>query len=236
MIILGIETSCDETAAALVKFDRGRFDIISNIVSSQVKIHSKYGGIVPEVAARNHVKNIIPVVNEALSCRAVSYKQLATGDAKSKKNLKAYSLKLKAGRIDAIAVTNGPGLITSLLVGVETAKALAYAWDKPLIAVNHIEGHIYSTINNKQLTINNFPILALIVSGGHTQLVLMSDHGKYKIIGETRDDAAGEAFDKVGKLLGLGYPGGPVISARAEKFLISRPKADQPLADNSPNF
>ena len=207
MLILGIETSCDETAAAVVEHNpkKGDFFIHSNIISSQVKIHSKYGGIVPEVAARNHVKNIIPVVDKAMH-------------------------KFKPNDIDAIAVTNGPGLITSLLVGVETAKALAYAWGKPLIAVNHLEGHIYSAMKMREyenMKINNFnfPALALIVSGGHTQLVLMTDYGKYKIIGETRDDAAGEAFDKVGKMLGLGYPGGPVVSAFAEKFLIS----------NSPN-
>jgi len=215
MNILAIETSCDETAAAVVKYDRGCFDIsstkrhklhnqtqkncsfkiISNIIASQVEIHSKYGGIVPEVAARQHVENIIPVVDEAMG-------------------------KFKPDDIDAIAVVNGPGLITSLFVGVEAAKSLAWAWKKPLIAINHLEAHIYSAISQPkadQPRAGNFPALALIVSGGHTQLVLMKAHGKYEIVGETRDDAAGEAFDKVGKLLGLGYPGGPVVSRYAEQ-------------------
>jgi len=231
MIILGIETSCDETAVAVVEHNpkKGDFFIHSNIISSQVKIHSKYGGIVPEIAARNHVVNIIPVVDEALShraisCKAINHKYSTLNDEVDRKKPTAYDLKLKACAIDAIAVTNGPGLITSLLVGVETAKVLAYVWNKPLIAVNHLEGHICSAMSQKnkktkkQKNTFDFPALALIVSGGHTQLILMTDYGKYKIIGETRDDAAGEAFDKVGKLLGLGYPGGPAISAYAKKF------------------
>ncbi|MBU4332172.1 tRNA (adenosine(37)-N6)-threonylcarbamoyltransferase complex transferase subunit TsaD [Patescibacteria group bacterium] len=239
MLILGIETSCDETAAALVRFDRGRFDIISNIVSSQVKIHSKYGGIVPEVAARNHVVNIIPVVEQALEefkgevtikrlketrPSASSHSGLRASGPRTAGSVENKKQETKGANdlIDAIAVTNGPGLITSLLVGVETAKALAYAWDKPLIAINHLEGHIYSVMKirdyeNMKINDFNFPALALIVSGGHTQLVLMTDYGRYRIIGETRDDAAGEAFDKVAKLLGLGYPGGPVIAVKADE-------------------
>lgn len=207
MLILAIETSCDETAAALVEYKRRSFFIHSNIISSQVKIHSKYGGIVPEVAARNHVKNIIPVIDKAMG-------------------------KVNPVDIDVIAVVNGPGLITSLIVGAETAKALAFAWGKPLIAVNHLEAHIYSALAKTKKQIFEFPALALIVSGGHTQLVLMKGHGKYKIVGETRDDAAGEAFDKAAKLLGLEYPGGPAISAEAENFSISSIKLPRPMIDS----
>lgn len=190
MIILGIETSCDETAASVVRGVGNKVEVLSNVVSSQIEIHKKYGGVVPEVAAREHVLNILPVVNEAL------------------KGVK---------KIDAIAVTVGPGLVTSLLVGVETAKTLAYAWGKPAVAINHIEGHIYANFINNQ---PKFPALILTVSGGHTMLVLMSGHGKYKVLGETRDDAAGEAFDKAAQLLGLGYPGGPAVAAEAAKLKV----------------
>ncbi len=212
MIILGIETYCDETAAAVVRGVGNKIEVLSNVVSSQIEIHKKYGGVVPEVAAREHVLNILPVVNEALA------------KAKIQSPLPPF---IKGGaRIDAIAVTVGPGLITSLLVGVETAKTLAYAWRKPVIAINHIEGHIYANwltpIRNDKCQMTNtknkikFPVLILTVSGGHTMLVLMSGHGKYKVLGETRDDAAGEAFDKAAMLLGLGYPGGPEIAAAAK--------------------
>ncbi len=195
MIILAIETSCDETAAAVVDGGRGKIDVLSNVVSSQIEIHKKYGGVVPEVAAREHVLNIVPVVNEALTRAGI-------GRNGAKKKL------------DALAVTAGPGLITSLVVGVETAKSLAYAWKLPVTAVNHIEGHIYANfIDHKP----KFPALILTVSGGHTMLVLMRGHGKHEIIGETRDDAAGEAFDKAAQLLGLGYPGGPAIAAAASR-------------------
>ncbi|MBU0613439.1 tRNA (adenosine(37)-N6)-threonylcarbamoyltransferase complex transferase subunit TsaD [Patescibacteria group bacterium] len=192
MIILGIETSCDETAAAIVENKRGVFKVRSNVVSSQIKIHAKTGGVVPEVAAREHIKNILPVVEQALK----------EGKATQKD-------------IDAIAVTTGPGLITSLIVGVETAKTLAHVWNKPVVSVNHIEAHLYANFaSNKKVS---FPLLALIVSGGHTELILMKKHGHYKLIGKTRDDAAGEAFDKVAKILKLGYPGGPIISKLANK-------------------
>jgi len=201
MIILGIETSCDETAVAVVRGNGDKVEILSNVVASQIEIHKKYGGVVPEVAAREHVLNILPVVNEALEKAGIKI-PLAPFDKGGKK-------------IDAIAVTVGPGLVTSLLVGVETAKTLAYVWRVPAVAVNHIEGHIYANfINNKP----KFPAIILTVSGGHTMLILMTGHGKYKVLGETRDDAAGEAFDKAAQLLGLGYPGGPVIAAAAAKF------------------
>jgi N6-L-threonylcarbamoyladenine synthase len=194
MNILGIETSCDETAASVVCGMGDKVKVLSNVVSSQIEIHKKYGGVVPEVAAREHVLNILPVVNEAL--RGVN-------------------------KIDAIAVTTGPGLITSLLVGVETAKTLAYAWSLPVIAINHIEGHIYANFINSK---SKFPALILTVSGGHTMLILMTAHGKYKLLGETRDDAAGEAFDKASQLLNLGYPGGPEIAASAAKLQITNYK------------
>lgn len=195
MRILGIETSCDETAISLVNVNKQGIDVERNIVSSQVDIHAKYGGIVPEVAARMHVEVMIPLLQEAMG------------------------RKFKAEDIDAIAVTRGPGLITSLLVGIETAKTLSYVWNKPIIPVNHLEGHLYSSwLDSDELKVDRkdiFPAIVLLVSGGHTELILMKEYGKYKKIGSTRDDAAGEAFDKVAKLLKLGYPGGPVISERA---------------------
>jgi N6-L-threonylcarbamoyladenine synthase len=197
MFILGIETSCDETAASVAECGNGEVNIISNIVSSQIEIHKKYGGVVPEMAAREHVLSILPVVNEALAKAGIDRK------------------KGMENKLGAIAATVGPGLITSLLTGIETAKALAYAWQTPLIAVNHIEAHIYSNFIGK----NNieFPAVILTVSGGHTLLALMKGHDDIEKIGETRDDAAGEAFDKAAQLLNLGYPGGPLISKEAAK-------------------
>lgn len=204
MIILGIETSCDDTGIALIKGSRSGCRILSNVVSSQIKTHAPYGGVVPNLAAREHLKNIRPVLKEALK---------------------------QADKIDLIAVTVGPGLIPSLLVGVNFAKALAYAWQKPIIGINHIEGHIYANfIQNPK---NPFPSLCLVVSGGHTQLVLMKDHGKYQLLGETRDDAAGEAFDKVAKLLNLGYPGGPIISQKAEQGNPSKYKLPRPMLNSN---
>lgn len=186
MLILGIDTSCDDTAAAIVE-DGVR--IVSNVVSNQNEIHKKYGGIVPELASRRHVEMIIPVVNEALA------------------NAKAVF-----GDIDAIAVTHGPGLIGSLLVGVCFAKSLSLAHKIPIVAVNHLEGHICSHyLENKPV----FPFLALVVSGGHTSIYKVTGTCNYKEIGRTRDDAAGEAYDKVAKLLGYGYPGGPIIDGLA---------------------
>ncbi|MDP1709828.1 MAG: tRNA (adenosine(37)-N6)-threonylcarbamoyltransferase complex transferase subunit TsaD [Candidatus Komeilibacteria bacterium] len=206
MIILGIETSCDDTAAALLEVKGGRFRLLKHLTASQVKLHAKYQGIVPEVAARAHLETIIPVIVETLH---------------------ATSLRLP----NAIAVTTGPGLITSLLIGVETAKALSFAWDIPLVGVNHIEGHIYSVLLSPQTI--KFPAIALIVSGGHTELILMKNHGQYKLLGRTRDDAAGECFDKSARMLGLPYPGGPEISKRAAKgkaraFDLPRPMIHEP--------
>ncbi len=189
MNILAIESSCDETAAAIVKDGR---EVLSNVVASQIDIHAKYGGVVPEVAARAHVQSIIPVVKESLSKAKINWKE-----------------------IDAIAVTQGPGLVGSLIVGTETARTLSILKNKPLIAVNHLEGHIYANWIGKNQP--QFPLVALLVSGGHTMLIEVEDHYKFKIIGQTRDDAAGEAFDKVAALLTLHYPGGPNISKLAEK-------------------
>jgi len=216
MIILGIETSCDETAAAVVRGVGNKVEVLSGVVASQIEIHKKYGGVVPEVAARAHALNMLPVVNEAL------------------KGVK---------KINAIAVTVGPGLVTSLLVGVETAKTLAYAWHVPTVAINHIEGHIYANwlrpIRNDKGQMTNvknkikFPAIILTVSGGHTMLVLMKGHGKYKVLGETRDDAAGEAFDKAAQLLGTGYPGGPIISQLAARSSQLNKKNSYKLQDMS---
>jgi N6-L-threonylcarbamoyladenine synthase len=189
MHILAIETSCDETAAAILRDGR---EILSSIVASQIKVHSTYGGVVPELASREHIKSISYVVKEAFKEAGLGYEQ-----------------------IDGIAVTQGPGLIGSLLVGLSYAKAMAYALKIPLVPVNHIEGHIYSAfLEHSDI---QYPLLALVVSGGHTALYFSRKPEKYKIIGKTRDDAAGEAFDKVAKLLGLGYPGGPIIDRLAEK-------------------
>jgi N6-L-threonylcarbamoyladenine synthase len=219
MIILGIETSCDETAASVIRGEGDNVEVLSNVVSSQIEIHKKWGGVIPEVAAREHVLNILPVVIEALGIA-----------------------KVKSENLDGIAVTMGPGLITSLIVGVETAKTLAYAWGVPLIGVNHIEGHIYANFINggeskkAKGKRDDFPAIILTVSGGHNLLVLMQGHGKFKIIGETLDDAAGEAFDKAAQILGLGYPGGPAISASAEKFQIPNYKLNQKSKIKNQNF
>jgi len=244
MIILGIESSCDETAASIVegpffaKASEGKqgsiVKVLSNVVASQIEIHQKYGGVVPEVAAREHVLNILPVVNEAL-LRARTHADFTRTNADL---TRTYTDRMKSARvrvksasvrgIDAVAVTVGPGLVTSLSVGVETAKVLSYVWKVPVIAVNHIEAHLYANFILDSQAFDSdsrlirekikFPALVLTVSGGHTILVLMSGHGKYKIIGETRDDAAGEAFDKAASLLGLGYPGGPSIAKEAIKI------------------
>ena len=188
MKVLGIETSCDETAAAVVEDGRR---LLSNIVASQIDLHARYGGVVPEIASRKHLELMAPVVETALSTAGC-----------------------RAEKIDAIAVTIGPGLAGSLLVGVNFAKALAYAWEKPLVAVNHLEGHIYANwlLEGPEPVL---PCLNLIVSGGHSDVVVMTEHGSFQRLGQTVDDAAGEAFDKVARLLGLGFPGGPEIEKAA---------------------
>ncbi|MBL8089705.1 MAG: tRNA (adenosine(37)-N6)-threonylcarbamoyltransferase complex transferase subunit TsaD [Anaerolineales bacterium] len=193
--ILAIETSCDETACAIIENGRA---LLSSVVASQMEIHARYGGVFPEVASRQHVLSIIPVVQQALS-----------------------QAHLTLNDIDAIAVTQGPGLAGSLIVGVNMAKGLSLALDKPLIAVNHLEGHIYSAwVHNAGDTVTpepQFPLLALLVSGGHTELNLMTDHLTYQKLGSTLDDAAGEAFDKVARMLDLPFPGGPSIQKSAEE-------------------
>lgn len=198
--ILAIETSCDETAAAVVRNGR---EVLSNIISSQIELHTEYGGVVPELASRKHIENINAVIRQALE-------EAKTG----------------FGEMDAIAVTNGPGLVGALLVGVAEAKSIAFALKKPLIGVHHIEGHIAANyIEHREL---KPPFLCLIVSGGHTQLALIKDYLHMEIIGKTRDDAAGEAFDKVARSIGLGYPGGPKIDKKAKEgdpFAIRFPKA-----------
>lgn len=188
ILILAIESSCDETAAAVVKNGR---EVLSNVISSQIDLHTIYGGVVPEIASRKHIENINPVIREALSNANVTLKD-----------------------IDAIAVTYGPGLVGALLVGVSEAKAISFATGIPLIGVHHIEGHISANyIENKDL---EPPFVCLVVSGGHSHLVKVLDYGEYEILGRTRDDAAGEAFDKVARAIGLGYPGGPKIDKVAK--------------------
>lgn len=196
--VLGIETSCDETAAAVVKNGR---EIVANVVASQIESHRRFGGVVPEIASRHHVEQITLVIEEALHQAQLSFAEL-----------------------DAIAVTQGPGLVGALLIGVNAAKALAFAHELPLIGVHHIAGHIYA---NRLVTEMKFPLLALVVSGGHTELIYMKEHGMFEVIGETRDDAAGEAYDKVARALRLPYPGGPHIDRLAHegRVTIELPRA-----------
>ncbi|HEY0170340.1 MAG TPA: tRNA (adenosine(37)-N6)-threonylcarbamoyltransferase complex transferase subunit TsaD [Pyrinomonadaceae bacterium] len=209
MLVLGIESSCDETAAALVRDGR---EMVSSVISSQVEIHKRFGGVVPELASREHLEKIVPVVEEAFARAGVA-----------------------KGEIDGVAVTRGPGLVGSLLVGLSFAKAMAYALEKPFVGVNHIEGHIYSVVfDNPPI---EYPAFALVVSGGHTNLFLVPEPGRYRVLARTRDDAAGEAYDKVAKMLGLGYPGGPVIERlaregdpRAVRFAVPR------MGDGLPDF
>jgi len=217
-LILGIESSCDETAAAVL---RNGTEVLSNVVASQIALHAAYGGVVPELASREHLRNIVPVVRQAIVEAGITLEDL-----------------------DAIAVTEGPGLAGALLVGILYAKGLAFALDKPLIAVNHLEGHIHAVVMGENPT--EFPLLALVVSGGHTHLYLATQTGgawQYQNVGRTVDDAAGEAFDKVAKLLGLGYPGGPQIDAlaplgnpNAVSFTFNPIRSRDTTADNRFDF
>ena len=209
MLVLGIESSCDETAAAVVAAGK---KILSSVISSQIELHKPFGGVVPELASREHLDKIEPVVKESLRRAEIELRE-----------------------VDAIAVTQGPGLIGSLLVGVCYAKALAFAIGKPFIGVNHIEGHVYSVAFENPPV--EYPALALIVSGGHTNLFFIPAEGQYKVVARTRDDAAGEAFDKVAKMLGLGYPGGPIVEKLAEagdarkiKFSVAK------ISDGRPDY
>jgi len=188
-VVLGIETSCDETAAALVM---GGYDVLSSVISTQVDLHAQYGGVVPEIASRAHLDLLNPVVARSIVEAGV-----------------------EPNRIDAVACTIGPGLVGALLVGVSAAKALAMTWDVPFIGVNHMEAHLYAAfLEDHSLEL---PLVVLLVSGGHTMLIEMRDHGSYRLLGQTIDDAAGEAFDKVARFLDLGYPGGPAIDHEAER-------------------
>lgn len=197
-LILGIETSCDETAVAIVKNGK---EIVANVVASQIESHKRFGGVVPEIASRHHVEQVTLVLEEAFRQGEVGIED-----------------------IDAIAVTEGPGLVGALLIGVNAAKALAFAHNIPLVNVHHIAGHIYA---NRLVEEMKFPLLSLVVSGGHTELVFMKEHGHFEVIGETRDDAAGEAYDKVARVLGLPYPGGPHIDRLAHE---GTPDLDLPRA------
>jgi len=208
MLILGIETSCDETAVGVVVDGRR---LLANVVASQAPVHARYGGVVPEVASRHHLEAMLPVVRAALSeagCRPAD--------------------------LDAIAVTAGPGLSGSLLVGLNTAKALAFAWTKPLVAVNHLEGHMYANWLGEDRPA--FPAVVLIVSGGHSELILAEEHGVYRLLGRTRDDAAGEAFDKAARVLGLGFPGGPAIEREARLARVKPPRLPRAWLGQSSDF
>ncbi len=241
MKVLSIETSCDETACAIVEYTDGQAVVLANTVSSQASLHAKWGGVVPDLASREHIKNIVPVITETLE-RA----------------------ELSPTNIDLIAVTQGPGLMPALVIGVTAAKMLSFIWNKPLIGIQHLEGHIYANFigeklqtpnsnfesssnssihnseiksleNDSKLSLQNsiFPLVALVVSGGHTELVLMQDHFTYEILGETQDDAAGEAFDKVAKMLGLDYPGGPLVAKRADEFRVSNFESNQNVKNSN---
>ncbi|HQB76451.1 MAG TPA: tRNA (adenosine(37)-N6)-threonylcarbamoyltransferase complex transferase subunit TsaD [bacterium] len=215
MYILGIESSCDESAASVLKASGQKTEILSNVIASQINIHAQYGGVIPEIAAREHVLHILPTIDSALKQAKITHKD-----------------------IKALAVTQGPGLITSLIAGVESAKALSLIWKKPLIPVHHVIGHIYANFINRPQA-PKFPLLALVVSGGHSNLIYMKEHYQFKIIGETRDDAAGEAYDKAAKMMGLGYPGGPIIAKYAEEYRQSGQKSTIQLPRpmlNSPDF
>lgn len=277
MVILGIESSCDETAVSIIEIDgkknAPRIRILANVVSSQVKLHAKFGGVVPNLAKREHQRNFVAVLLAALQeaklgnskseyrnhTRILNFKfKILNSILEREPELLSRMKKIVAmppQNIDAIAVTVGPGLAPALWVGVNFARVLSFLWAKPIIPVNHLEGHIYTNLlqhireetrSKKQRTDRRgfvlyplspilFPALCLIVSGGHTELVLMRRYGEYRILGETLDDAAGEAFDKVSKMMNLGFPGGPIISRLAEsgnekRFLFPRPML------NSPNF
>ncbi|MEK7615307.1 MAG: tRNA (adenosine(37)-N6)-threonylcarbamoyltransferase complex transferase subunit TsaD [Patescibacteria group bacterium] len=217
MRVLGIESSCDETAIALINKEGDQIVVEKKFLASQVKTHAVYGGVVPEVAAREHADLVFTLLQQS-------------------------GISRDGSDVDVIAVTAGPGLIPALRVGVELGKSLAWAWKpggagsgfagKPLVAVNHLEGHIYSVWLTKEMNVPQFPALCLLVSGGHTELILMKTHGVYELIGMTRDDAAGEAFDKVAKLLKLGYPGGPEISRAASKGNPTAINFPRPMLDS----
>ena len=207
-LVLGVETSCDETAAAVV---RDGTEILASVVSSQTAMHAEHGGVVPEVASRAHLEHLLPVVDETLR-----------------------KAEVKPQALDAIAATTGPGLVGALLVGASAGKALSLAWDLPFVAVNHLHGHIYGAFLEEPDVA--MPLIALLVSGGHTMLIEMRSHGDYKLLGQTRDDAAGEAFDKVARLLGLGYPGGPEIDRLAAQGNPEAVQFPRPMLNDGYDF
>lgn len=241
MKILAIETSCDETSIAIVEAKDGlknpSFEILSNTVMSQVKLHSRWGGVVPMMAKREHQKNLIPILKKSLSEAKLLNPKSKTRNPKQIQNFRLQTINsilnrepelaehflkfiptIEIPKIDVIAVTVGPGLEPALWVGVNFARALSLFWNKPIVAVNHMEGHIFASKLAKKSKAVEFPAIALLVSGGHTEIVLIKKWGDYKIIGQTRDDAAGECFDKTARMLGLPYPGGPQVSKQAENF------------------
>ena len=253
LTVLSIETSCDETAIAIINVKKNAkktdFTILGNDLASQIALHTQYGGVFPMMAKREHAKNIIPIfVNVLKQAKLYTAKKKKTETIKLDKKIAKLLVReqdlfiywqevlpyLKKPNIDVIAVTTGPGLEPALWVGINFAQALSAYWDIPVIAVNHMEGHIFSIFPNKGKTFSidskkeMFPMLSLLVSGGHTEIVLVKDWMKYKVLGQTRDDAAGEAFDKVARMLGLPYPGGPEISRLANKERSSDPKKKSP--------
>ncbi len=233
MKILGIETSCDDTCVAVIEVlnkKEADFKILSNIVSSQVEIHKKYGGVYPTLAKREHQKNLIPVLEKSLKeadlfskpkkkikLKKEKIKNILKREKNLLNNLKIFLKKTKKPKIDLIAATTGPGLDPCLWTGINLTKALALSWNLPVVPVNHIEAHILSNFVKRKPRNELFPAISLIISGGHTQLILSKKIGNYEIIGETRDDAAGECFDKTARILGLPYPGGPIIEKKAKK-------------------
>lgn len=230
--VLGIETSCDETSVALLECGKnGSVRIKAHEIATQIPIHARYGGVVPEVAARTHVAEVIALLERVIGLSPVLKKKTPA--------MRKREMEKIAGKFDAIAVTRGPGLATALRIGIEAGKTLAWAYQKPLIPVNHLEGHLASawlTPNNRKHW--EYPILFLLVSGGHTELVVMKKFGSYRVIGRTRDDASGEAFDKTAKLLGMEYPGGPKLAklakeGRADAFKLPRPMLRDPSLDFS---
>ncbi len=225
MIVLGIESSCDETAAAIVKGNDQSVEVLANRIVSQIDIHAQYGGVVPEIASRSHIEAVLPVINEAVK---EAFPSLDKAEAWK--------------QIDAIAVTNGPGLSGALLMGTLTARTLAWVHDKPIYGVNHVLGHVYANFihetqqhakTKNEWKAPSFPLLAMVVSGGHSQFMLFEDHFDYKLLGKTEDDAVGEAFDKVAKVLGLPYPGGPSIQKAAkagnpDAYKLPKPRVQNP--------
>ncbi|MDO8265180.1 MAG: tRNA (adenosine(37)-N6)-threonylcarbamoyltransferase complex transferase subunit TsaD [Candidatus Parcubacteria bacterium] len=246
-LILALETSCDDTSVSILKTLKGNkagFTCLSNIISSQTEIHRKWGGVYPTLAKREHQRNLVPVLTQALKESGLLKKSAKkqTSVAKFKviekilerepvlfKQLKTFLLKYKKPNVDFIATTEGPGLEPALWVGVNFARALSYFWNLKITPVNHIEAHLFANFIDKDFNLKPdalFPAISLIVSGGHTQILLMKNYGKYKILGETRDDAAGECFDKSARILGLGYPGGPAIAKKASQFKSFPPGAE----------